>query len=108
MGTIIVVNTYSDKRDVLNKISSELLSKHLVASTHITKVYSHYRWQGKLYDHTEYLLDVRTSSAAISKVMATIKNMHNYELPEITYHTLYSTDETAAWVRENINTKFSK
>jgi periplasmic divalent cation tolerance protein len=49
----------------------------------IPGVVSTYRWEGGVQTDTERLLVVKTSEERIPDVQATIREMHDYEIPEI-------------------------
>jgi periplasmic divalent cation tolerance protein len=41
-----------------------------------------YRWQGTIEETQEWLLIIKTTSAAFERVRDTIRELHSYELPE--------------------------
>ena len=99
----IVITTLSDNLDIIMNISNELISRHLVASTHITSLESSYWWKNKINKSIEYKLEVRTISSLYEKIEKLIKELHNYELPEITYYEIKGSKEIVNWINDNVN-----
>lgn len=99
----IVITTLSDNLDIIINISNELISRHLVASSHISKIESAYWWNDKVNKTIEYKLEVRTNLYLYEKIEKLIKELHNYELPEITYYEIKGSKEIVNWINDNVN-----
>ena len=65
------------------RIARELLERRLVACVNITPVRSLYRWEGHVCDDHEDLLIIKTSALCIDDLIATIRAIHPYEIPEV-------------------------
>ena len=102
MDKFIVITTLSDKEDVINNISNELINNHLVSCSHISKIKSSYWWKGEVNTSTEYKLEVRTIFSLYDKIEEVIKKMHNYELPEVSYYEISGSKEILNWIKENV------
>lgn len=102
MEKCIVITTLSDNIDVINNISNELLNKHLVASSHIIEIESSYWWKNKINKSIEYKLEVRTTINLYDKIEKLIKELHNYELPEISYYEIKGSKEIINWINDNV------
>ena len=82
----------TDKRLVLStagsqeearKIAKALVEAHLAACVNIVpRVESIYRWEGKVESTAEWLLLIKTTSAAFPRLRKAIKELHSYEVPE--------------------------
>jgi periplasmic divalent cation tolerance protein len=71
----------TDKADY---ISDELLNSQLVACINIIPlVKSKYWWEGKIQTDDESLLIIKTSDELMDKLIVKIKEIHNYQVPEI-------------------------
>lgn len=99
----IVIITLSDKKEIINNISKELLQKRLVAGSQISEVESSYWWNNKINKAVEYKLEVRTMFSLYDKIEKLIKKLHNYELPEISYYELNGSVEIKDWIKENVS-----
>ncbi|MDD1710905.1 MAG: divalent-cation tolerance protein CutA [Methanoregulaceae archaeon] len=64
-------------------IAQALVMQHLAACVTITPVESVYRWNGELCDEREQLLIIKTVITNADAVMAEIRKLHSYELPEM-------------------------
>ncbi|MGC8817116.1 MAG: divalent-cation tolerance protein CutA [Candidatus Hadarchaeum sp.] len=79
----IVLTTVKDRREA-NKIARALVSERLAACVNIVpQVSSIYRWQGKVARSRELLLLIKTSTKEMDRLMARIKELHSYQVPEI-------------------------
>lgn len=83
MRATAVVTTVGTEEQA-NLIARELIARRQAACVNIVPgVRSIYRWQGKIANDTEYLLIAKTRESEFEAVAATIRELHNYELPEI-------------------------
>lgn len=64
-------------------IARALLDLRLVACINCVPVRSFYRWKGEFCDDREHLLIIKTTREKADKVIAAIKEIHPYEVPEI-------------------------
>ena len=102
MNNCIVITTLSDNKDIIKNISNELINNHLVASSHITNLESTYWWNNEINKSIEYKLEVRTTINLYDKIEKLIKEMHNYELPEISYYEIKGSIEITNWINDNV------
>ena len=80
---IIVFNT-CDTAENASSIAEILINKKLAACVNIVdNIESVYQWQGKIEHSKEKLLIIKTRQSLLLEVQNAIKEMHNYELPEI-------------------------
>jgi periplasmic divalent cation tolerance protein len=78
---IVVLSTApSDKSASLAKM---LIETHVVACVNVVPVRSYYRWKGEFCDEQEHLLIAKTTREKAGIVIAAIKDLHPYEVPEI-------------------------
>ena len=67
------------------ELADKLLGERLVACVNIVKgVVSKYWWKGKLEHDRETLLLMKTKPSLVKQVIERIKELHSYEVPEIT------------------------
>ena len=66
------------------KIGSMLLSERKIACVNIVKeVDSMFWWKNKIVENRETLLIVKTNSALLDDIVAMVKKVHSYEVPEV-------------------------
>ncbi len=66
------------------KIAEALIAEKLAACVNLVeKVTSIYWWQGKVERDTEALLIVKTKWALVDQLIARVKELHSYTVPEV-------------------------
>jgi periplasmic divalent cation tolerance protein len=100
---IVVLTTAGNDEQAL-KIANELVNNKLAACVNIIPtIHSVYRWKDKIWNDTEKLLLIKTSSHLFQKVREKIKAIHTYELPEIISFKVEKGDENVLkWIDESI------
>lgn len=84
MKEILLVLTNVPDNDVARRISRELVEQRLAAYVNILPgVRSVYRWQGTIEETDEITLLIKTTRDVYTKLEATLKATHPYEVPEI-------------------------
>ncbi|MFY9819754.1 MAG: divalent-cation tolerance protein CutA [Thermoanaerobaculia bacterium] len=83
MQAIVVVTTVGTEEQAY-LIARELVARRQAACVNVLPgMRSIYRWRGKICKDGELLLLVKTLEGEFEGVAATIRELHNYELPEI-------------------------
>ena len=103
MEKCIVITTLSDDLEVIEKIQRELLNKHLVSGCQVSVVDSTYWWNNKINESKEFLLQMRTVESLYDKIELIVKELHNYEVPEISYYEIKGSKEIIDWINEYVN-----
>ena len=75
------------------------LDSKLSSCIHINKIRSIYDWKGGINSNYEWRIQFKTTNSKLSKLIAQIKLEHTYELPEIVYWAVESTEEYAQWIK---------
>lgn len=66
------------------RIAKQLVDERLAACVNVLpNVSSTYRWKGKVEHASEALLLVKTSNEKLDGLIARVKELHSYEIPEI-------------------------
>jgi periplasmic divalent cation tolerance protein len=60
-----------------------LVNRRLIACANVVPVHSYYRWNGEFCSEPEHLLIAKTKESMKSDVIAAIRELHSYEVPEI-------------------------
>ena len=79
---LIVLTTVKNRAEA-KKISALVSEKRAACVNMLPSVSSVYRWRGKVERSSEVMLIIKTSSKNLDKLMARIKELHSYEVPEI-------------------------
>ncbi len=100
-----VIHTTTDTKENADAISSHLLKKKLIACAQRTTTQSAYRWQGKIIESDEILLQMKTKSSLFDHIKKEIKSLHTYDVPEIIMIPLLdANDFYLQWIeKETIN-----
>jgi periplasmic divalent cation tolerance protein len=75
--------TTTPTRDEAARIAKLLIDEKLAACVQLLPIESFYFWQGRTQNEVEVLLLVKTRSSLFEKVIARIKEIHSYNVPEI-------------------------
>ena len=79
----VVLVTAPDE-DVAAKLGRTLVEERLIACANlIPKIRSIYRWEGAIHDEPEVLLVMKTQTSLIDAVIARVKALHPYQVPEV-------------------------
>ena len=70
-------------RDAAKEIAKLLVEKRLAACVQMFPVESVYVWQEEVCDESETALFIKSKSALFDKIVAAIREIHKYEVPEI-------------------------
>ena len=81
---MIIIKTTTDSHKTMKLIANTLLNKKLAACVNmIPRMRSKYVVDGRITESREVILFVKTTKKLENKVYKTIKELHNYEIPEI-------------------------
>ena len=65
------------------RIAKNLVESRLAACVNVTAVQSFYRWEGQFCEDEESLMIIKTVSGRVDPLIARIRELHPYELPEM-------------------------
>lgn len=104
---MIIIKTTSDSHKAMKDITNALLNKRYAACVNIIpRMRSKYILDGRIVESREVMLLIKTSQDLEAKVYETIKEMHNYDIPEIsTVETSNVDKDYLKWINESLNTK---
>jgi periplasmic divalent cation tolerance protein len=100
--TLVAVLTTVGSRDDARRIAAALVHRRLAACAQISEIESVYRWQGQVQQDSEFRLLIKTTAARYAEVEAAIRELHDYEVPQIValpIDQVYA--PYAEWVRDN-------
>tara|TARA_B100001094_G_C17901880_1_gene656868 strand:- start:461 stop:775 length:315 start_codon:yes stop_codon:yes gene_type:complete len=104
---MIIIKTSTDSHKAMKMIANELLNKKLAACVNmIPRMRSKYVMDGRIVESREVILLIKTSEKLESKVYKVIKELHNYEIPEIsTIHTSNVDKDYEQWLNNFVCVK---
>ena len=99
---MIIIKTSTDSHKTMKLIANTLLNKKLAACVNmIPRMRSKYIMDGRITESREVSLLVKTSLKLEKKVYKTIKELHNYEIPEIsTIQTSNVDKDYEKWLKD--------
>jgi periplasmic divalent cation tolerance protein len=104
MQAIVVVTTVGTEEQAY-QIARELVARRQAACVNVMPgVRSVYRWKGKICKDGELLLVIKTLAEEFDGVSETIRELHNYELPEIlSFNVRQGEANFLDWIRSSVD-----
>lgn len=101
---LIMVHVTTASEEEAQRIARAVLDARLAACVQISEISSHYRWQGRIEDDTEYLLTMKTMGGAFDPLARMVAENHSYDEPEIIAVPIVASSKGyAAWVRKCVS-----
>lgn len=99
----LIISTVGD-RSRADEISNTLVREKLAACVNIIPgVTSYYRWKGEVEKDSEIILLIKTTGEASQKLMARLRELHPYELPEaISFDITDGLPDYIKWIEESV------
>lgn len=99
----VVLVTTKDQSEA-KRIVEQLVSEKFVACANIVpSVSSTYWWKGKIEHADEALVVMKTSNEKLERLIARIKELHSYEVPEILALPIeHGLPEYLKWLKESL------
>ena len=98
-GCVFLFVTTVANEEQAEKLISTLIAEQLAACVSVTKVTSHYIWQGKLEETEELQLQIKTSHSTCQRLMERISEIHPYDTPEIMcFKSTAANSKYVSWV----------
>ncbi|WP_020180951.1 divalent-cation tolerance protein CutA [Methylopila sp. M107] len=83
MTEIVDISTTTDDRAVAERIARAAIDRRVAACARIHAVDSIFRWNGAVETAAEFVVELKTTETARGAAEALLRELHNYELPEI-------------------------
>lgn len=79
----LLVLTTCGSQEESRQIAHGLVERRLAACVNIIpQIESVYRWKGEVETATEWLLLIKTTSAAFAQLCDAVRTLHSYDVPE--------------------------
>lgn len=98
-----VVTTYTDSKELAHKIIRKLMKLRLIGSAQVTEVESIWHWKGATEGNTEYMVTLRTKKSRFKEIEKVIKELHNYEVAEISMTEMEGSADFLAWLDSEVD-----
>ena len=103
-GKICLITTTVDNENAARHIARSLVAQHLAACVQmLPDMRSCYRWQGKVEEASEFLIQIKTAPTRAGEVMQWLARHHPYALAEIVRLDASASDAYAAWVAGSVS-----
>lgn len=103
MDKYIIVKVLCDKYKIKDNIINTVLNKKLVAGCQTYECKSKYYWNNELEEANEYLIEMRTKLSKFSEIEKIVKEIHDYDVCEISYtEILGANEEFLNWIDNSI------
>ena len=101
---MIIIKTSTDSHKVMKLIANTLLNNKLAACVNmIPRMRSKYIMDGRITESREIIILIKTTKNLEKKVYKTIKERHNYEIPEIsTIQTSNVDKDYEKWLKDYV------
>jgi periplasmic divalent cation tolerance protein len=101
---MIIIKTTSDSHKAMKVLTNTLLKEKKVACvTMIPRVRSKFMIEGRITESREVILLIKTDKRHEEEVYETIRQLHNYEIPEIvTIETSKVDSKYLEWMNESL------
>lgn len=98
----VLVSTSVDSEAAAAAIADAVVGERLAACVHVAgPVASVYRWQGQVAHATEWTCQMKTTPERAEALVARIRSLHSYEIPEILVTPVRSGEPAyLAWIAE--------
>jgi len=94
----IVLVTAPDLKTARNLAQAALKARLIACANLITKIESHYRWQGRVEQSAEVLMVIKTSEKQLAALEKLVLARHPYDTPEfLVLNPVSGTKKYLAW-----------
>lgn len=98
-----LVRTTVGTRPVAEALARRLVQERLAACVHVTEAASTYRWDDRLQQETEYLVEARTlPGRPVDAVAEAMLRGHPYSEPMVEVLTSLVTPRYQAWMKREV------
>lgn len=99
----IIVQTTLESFEQAKALALKIVANSLGACVQIMPITSFYKWEGKLEEANEFLLQIKTKAALFKELESFIKANHPYKVPEIIALPIEaSSSDYALWIEKSI------
>ena len=79
--------------------AQSMIDSKLSSCVQVNRGRSVYRWEEEIKSEEEWLIQLKTTKSKVKKLIHKIKSENPYDVPEILFWAVESTDEYSNWVQ---------
>ena len=79
--------------------AQSIIDSKLSACIQVNRGRSVYRWEEEIKSESEWLIQLKTTKSKVKKLIQKIELEHPYDVPEILFWAVESTNEYSNWVK---------
>ena len=79
--------------------AQSMIDSKLSSCVQVNRGRSVYRWEEKIKSESEWLIQLKTIKSKVKKLIHKIKSEHPYDVPEILFWAVESTEEYSNWIQ---------
>ena len=79
--------------------AQSMIDSKLSSCVQVNRGRSVYRWEAKIKSESEWLIQLKTTKSKVKKLIHKIKSEHPYDVPEILFWAVESTEEYSNWIQ---------
>ena len=100
----VQVNTTAPDRATADRVATVAVTERLAACAHVDgPLQSTYRWQGAVETATEWSCRLKTTVERLPALVARIRELHPYDVPEIVAQDVADGDPAyLRWIQESV------
>lgn len=79
----VQVVTTTDSEQAAATLARGIVDARLGGCVQVSAIRSFYRWDQNAHDDPEWRLEIKTTAAALDRLVAHIREHHSYDVPEV-------------------------
>lgn len=100
---VVIQVSCSREADAL-MIMSVLVEERMAACVQKQEIHSTYRWQGRVEDQREYLLNIKTVPSKLEEIKSTVRAIHTSEVYELVVLPIVDgNEEYLQWIEQQVS-----
>jgi len=101
MNKVLILITTECNEKRAKKIAKLMLKKKLAACVSLKEIYSTYEWEGKIQEVSEVEIIIKSKPKLKKFLIAFLKKVTSYEVPQIIYQNFNSEKQYINWVNKS-------
>ena len=79
--------------------AQSMIDSKLSSCVQVNRGRSVYRWEEEIKSESEWLIQLKTTKSKVKKLIHKVKSEHPYDVPEILFWAVESTEEYSNWIQ---------
>ena len=103
MNQILLLITTESNKKTAKKIAKLLILKKLAACVNLKKIYSIYKWEGKIEEVVEIEITIKSKPKLKNALIDFLQKKISYDIPQIIYKKFNSEKKYINWLNNIIS-----